>query len=133
MTDAYAELYARGKTTREATLDSSYIKSRNQLSRHFGGDIEGTVTALVWGGIWSRPGLSLRDRSVVTVAVLAALGRLDALEQQLKGAIRNGCTAEELQEVILQVGAYAGFPAAMTASQIARGIFSTQVENVDPD
>lgn len=73
------------------------------------------ITRYAWGDVWSRPGLDLRTRSLVTVALLAALGRTEELGMHLRGARRNGVTPDELAEVLLHTGVYAGLPAANSA------------------
>ena len=72
------------------------------------------ITRYAWGDIWSRPGLDLRTRRLVTVALLAALGRTDELGMHLRGALRNGVSPDELAEVLLHTGVYAGLPTANT-------------------
>ena len=72
------------------------------------------ITRYAWGDIWSRPGLDLRTRSLVTVALLAALGRTDELGMHLRGALHNGVSPDELAEVLLHTGVYAGLPTANT-------------------
>ena len=72
------------------------------------------ITRYAWGDVWSRPGLDLRTRSLVTVALLAALGRTDELGMHLRGALHNGVSPDELAEVLLHTGVYAGLPTANT-------------------
>ncbi len=78
---------------------------------------------LVFGDIWKRPGLSPRDRSLITVATLIALYRTNELPFHLKRALDNGITRDELVEVITQLAFYAGWPTANTAVAIARRVF----------
>ena len=78
---------------------------------------------VVYGDIWERPGLSKRDRSLVTVAALVALGRERQLTGHLRRAIHNGLTQEELIEAITHLAFYAGWPAAMTAASLAKDVF----------
>jgi alkylhydroperoxidase/carboxymuconolactone decarboxylase family protein YurZ len=73
----------------------------------------------VAGEVWSRPGLDLRTRSLVTIAALAALGRSRALELNLRMAVNNGATRQEITEALLQIAPYAGFPAAWEALAVA--------------
>ena len=80
------------------------------------------VAETAFGMIWSRPGLALRDRSLVTVAQLAALGKTNELRGHLAGAINNGCTQEELVEVLMQTAVYAGVPAANEALGVAADV-----------
>ena len=79
----------------------------------------GLVAQFCFGMFWARPGLTLRDRSLCTVAQLAALGRLDELKGHLHGALRIGITREELIEVLMQTACYAGVPAAVNALNAA--------------
>jgi 4-carboxymuconolactone decarboxylase len=81
------------------------------------------VAASAFGMIWSRPGLALRDRSLVTVAQLAALGRTDELRAHLAGALNVGISREELVEVLMQTAVYAGVPAANEALTVAAAVF----------
>ena len=93
--------------------------------------IRGTVPKLaeisdtvIYGEIWERPGLSKRDRSLIVVATLIALGRERQLEGHLARALANGVTKDEIGEIITHLAFYAGWPAAMTAAQIATGVFA---------
>jgi 4-carboxymuconolactone decarboxylase len=122
MSNPYQPLQERGADVREHVLGAEWIQSARQRGEIFGGGFQDIVTSLVWGGVWSRPGLSLRDRSLVTVAVLAALNRPDQLAQHIDGALRNGCTREELEEALIQIGAYAGFPTAVIGIGIAQQV-----------
>lgn len=80
------------------------------------------VAESAFGMIWSRPGLALRDRSLVTVAQLAALGRTDELKAHLAGALNVGISKEELVEVLMQTSIYAGVPAANEALKAAASV-----------
>jgi len=82
-------------------------------------DMFAWVAEAVFGGIWARPGLDLRSRSLCTVAMLAALGKHDELVAHLAGALRLGISREELIEVLMQVACYAGVPAAVSALNAA--------------
>src|SRR5207302_11298004 len=78
---------------------------------------------LISGEVWERPGLSKRDRSLITVATLLALGREKQLEGHLARALANGVTRDEISELITHLAFYAGWPAAMTAAQVAKEVF----------
>ena len=84
------------------------------------------VAASAFGMLWSRPGLAVRDRSLVTVAQLAALGRSDELRAHLRGARNVGITEDELVEVLMQTAIYAGVPAANDALKVAAEVFGTE-------
>ena len=86
---------------------------------------------VLFGDVWERPGLSKRDRSLITVAALAALNRPDQLRFHLGRAVENGATKGELVEAITHLAFYAGWPSAMTAIMIARELFSNS-ESLQP-
>jgi 4-carboxymuconolactone decarboxylase len=77
-----------------------------------------TAIEHIWGGLWNRPGLDLKYRSLVVVSVLAAIGQTEELKPHLRGALNLGWTVEELREALLQLGGYAGFPAAHQALDV---------------
>lgn len=85
-----------------------------------------TAIEHVWGGVWNRPGLELKYRSLVVVSVLAAIGQNEELKTHLRGALNLGWTVDELREALLQISGYAGFSAANEALQALSGI-ATQV------
>jgi 4-carboxymuconolactone decarboxylase len=78
---------------------------------------------VLFGEVWERPGLSKRDRSLITVATLLALGREKQLDGHLARALQNGVTKEEIGELITHLAFYAGWPAAMTAALVAKDVF----------
>jgi 4-carboxymuconolactone decarboxylase len=93
-------------------------------------EVRGVVPKLVelsekvlYADVWERPGLSKRDRSLITVAALTALYRSDQLKGHLERALANGVTKAEISEVITHMAFYAGWPTAMTAARIAKGVF----------
>ena len=83
-------------------------------------DLSETV---LYGDVWERPGLSKRDRSLITVAALVALYRGDQLRGHVERALANGVTKEEIGELITHLAFYSGWPTAMTAARIAKGVF----------
>lgn len=80
---------------------------------------------VLYGDVWERPGLSKRDRSLIVVATLIALGRSEQLKGHLDRALANGVTREEIGETITHLAFYAGWPAAMTAGRVANEVFSS--------
>jgi 4-carboxymuconolactone decarboxylase len=78
------------------------------------------VTELGWGTFWSRPGLTKKERSLITLGVLTALGRSHELGVHVKGAVNNGCSDEEIRETLIHVACYAGFPVTLDAFRIAK-------------
>lgn len=81
---------------------------------------------VVYGDVWERPGLGKRDRSLITLAALLALGRSDQLTGHLERALGNGVTREEIGELITHLAFYAGWPAAMTAGRVAKKVFDAR-------
>ena len=86
------------------------------------------LTEYCWGGPWARPGLSRRERSLVNLGMLAALNRPHELRLHTRAALTNGCTAEEIQEVLLQVAVYCGVPAGVEAFRIAGEVVSEHLK-----
>ena len=123
MDEAYKPLAAQGDRMRRKVLGDKYVDGARKSAATFGADFQNVVTSLAWGGVWSREGLSLRDRSLVTIAVLTALHRPDELRLHLQGAINNGLTKRELEEAMVQIGVYAGFPAAVSGNRVGQAFF----------
>ena len=81
---------------------------------------------VLFGDVWERPGLSKRDRSLITVAALTALCRPEQLRGHIERALGNGVTKDEISELITHLAFYSGWPTAMTAAFVAKGIFEEQ-------
>ena len=119
MTDG--DLYARGLEARRAFLGDEYVDANLSESDDFMMPFQRAVTELAWGYSWSRPGLDIRTRAMVTLGILAALGRSDQLAIYAQGAVRNGVTVEEIQEILVHVTAYCGTPAGRQAFVAVHG------------
>ncbi|AXX32496.1 4-carboxymuconolactone decarboxylase [Actinosynnema pretiosum subsp. pretiosum] len=117
-----ADRYEAGMAVRRAVLGDEHV-DRAALDP-FGADFQRYATETAWGAVWTRPGLDRRTRSCVALSVLAALGHERELALHVAGALRNGVTREEIAEVLLQVGAYAGLPAANRAFEVARRVLA---------
>ena len=102
--------YERGRARFLEIHDEKALRAVEGL-----GDVGRSILEFVYGDIYLRPGLSLRDRELAAVATLVALGRSSQLPQHLRAALKAGVTPDELREVILQTAAIAGFPTAMNA------------------
>jgi len=118
MTDE--ERHAQGMRVRREVLGDDHVDRAVARTDDFTRDFQDYITRTAWGDIWSRPGLGRRDRSLVTLAVLAALGHEGELAMHVRAALGNGLTQEEITEVLLQVGLYAGVPAANRAFAVAQ-------------
>ena len=92
--------------------------------REISPDLEQLILEFVAGRIWTRPGLDLKTRSLSTVAALTALGRTSALELNIRMALGNGATKEDVLEIMLHMAPYAGFPAVWDAMKIAARVFA---------
>ncbi len=112
MTDA---IYDKGLATRKAVLGADYVNAALQKATAFTQPLQDLVTVHAWGNTWQRDGLDLRTRSIVTVSMLVALGKMHELKLHVRGALNNGVTREELQEIFLHASVYCGFPAAVDA------------------
>ncbi len=118
------ELYETGMQVRREVLGDAYVDAAVGRQTPFTEPFQDLLARFVWGSVWARDGLSRRDRSLVTVGVLAALGRSDELRIHLRGALNNAVTQDELREVFLQCAAYCGAPAALSAFHIAAEVFA---------
>lgn len=121
--DSLTPLKARGDKMRRKVLGDKYVDNAGKAAVTFGADFQEIVTAMAWGGVWSREGLSLRDRSLITIAVLTALHRPDELRLHIHGGLQNGLTKAEMEEAIVQVGVYAGFPTAVAGNRVGQAFF----------
>jgi 4-carboxymuconolactone decarboxylase len=117
------KLYDRGMALRRQVLGDKHIARRQESTDRFTRQQNEIVTEIAWGSIWSRPNLPLKVRSLVTIAMLAALNRADELKGHVNGALNNGATPEEIIEVFVQGAAYLGFPASNTSVRLAVEVF----------
>jgi 4-carboxymuconolactone decarboxylase len=113
------ELDPKGLATRRAVLGDVYVDGALAKATPFTAPLQELVTRHAWGNTWQRPGLDLRTRSIATVSMLVALGKVHELKVHVRGALNNGVTQEELQEIFLHASVYCGFPAALDAFRTA--------------
>lgn len=111
--------FEAGLALRRAVLGDEYVDKSLANATDFNRPFQELVTEMCWGTIWTRPGLSPRMRSLLNVGLLAALNRPHELALHVRGALRNGCTQEEIQEVLLQVAVYCGIPAGVDGFRVA--------------
>ncbi|MEU6205424.1 4-carboxymuconolactone decarboxylase [Micromonospora sp. WP24] len=114
------ERHEAGMTVRRQVLGDAHVDRAIAGTDEFTADFQDFITRYAWGEIWTRPGLDRRTRSCVTLAVLATLHHDEELAMHVRAALRNGLTPQEVSEVLLQVGVYAGVPAANRAFKVAR-------------
>jgi len=110
----------QGMSVRRAVLGDAHVDQATAAATELTADFQDLITRYAWGEIWSRPGLDRRTRSCITLALLAALGHDEELAMHVRAALRIGLSADEIQEVLLQVAVYAGVPAANRAFKVAQ-------------
>jgi 4-carboxymuconolactone decarboxylase len=112
-------IYDKGLATRTAVLGADYVQGAINRATDFTRPLQDLVTRHAWGNTWQRDGIDLKTRSIVTVSMLVALGKMHELKIHVRGALNNGVTKEELQEIFLHASVYCGFPAAVDAFRAA--------------
>jgi 4-carboxymuconolactone decarboxylase len=110
-----AELYKKGMEIRTAVLGRAHVERAQSRTTPFTEDFQTFITQYAWGGVWTRPGLAKRERSLLVLGMLAALGRSDEFKLHVRATRNTGVTPEEIKEVLLMVAVYGGVPAANTA------------------
>ena len=108
-----------GLATRRKVLGNEYVQAALDKVTPFTAPLQELVTHHAWGNTWQRDGLDLKTRSIVTVAMLVGLGKMHELKIHVRGALNNGVTPEELQEIFMHASVYCGFPAAVDAFRTA--------------
>src|SRR5690625_5179016 len=116
------EKFKAGLAVREAVLGTEKVQRALWESDAFNAPMQQFATEFCWGAAWARPGLSRDTRSLLNIAMLAALNRQEELATHIKGALTNGCSLEEIQETLLQVAVYAGIPAGIEGFRTATPI-----------
>jgi 4-carboxymuconolactone decarboxylase len=115
-----ADRTRQGMKVRREVLGDEHVDRAVASTTSFTEPFQDFITRYAWGEIWSRPGLSRGERSIITLTALAALGREHELAMHVRAALRNGLTPEQIAEVLLQVAVYAGVPAANRAFAVAQ-------------
>lgn len=118
------ELYERGLEIRRAVLGKEYVDKSISAADDFSRPMQELATEYCWGRVWSRPGLSRRDRSVINLAMISALNRPHELKLHVKAALTNGLSRSEISEIFLQIAIYCGLPAGIDSVRIAREAFA---------
>lgn len=118
------ERYETGLRIRREVLGAEYVNKSISSADDFNRPLQELVTEYCWGAVWSREGLSRKMRSLINLAMLTALNRPHEVKLHLKGALNNGCSKEEIMEVLLQSAIYCGVPAAIDSFRLAREVFN---------
>lgn len=116
--------FQRGMATRRSVLGDSHVERAEANKTSFDADFQNYIVESAWGSIWSRPGLDKKTRHLLTIAMLAALGKEHELALHIRATQNTGVTRDEVKEVLLQVGVYAGIPAANSAIVVAKRVFA---------
>ena len=119
-----AQRAAQGMTVRREVLGDAHVDRAVAGTNPFTAEFQDFLTRYAWGEIWSRPGLSRPERSMITLTALVVLRQDEELALHLRGALRNGLTPDQIREVLLQAAVYAGVPAANRAFSIAARVLS---------
>ena len=123
MSDARHE---RGMQIRREVLGDEHVDAAIERTTEFTADFQELITRYAWGEIWARPGLDRRTRSAVTLTALGAVGRIDELAMDVRAALRNGMSPDEIKEVLLQAAVYCGVPAANAAFAVAQRVLDDE-------
>jgi 4-carboxymuconolactone decarboxylase len=119
-----SETAAQGMRVRRQVLGDAHVDRAVARTTELTAPFQDLITRYAWGEIWSRPGLSRAERSMITLTALAALRQEEELAMHVRAAVRNGLTREQITEVLLQVAIYAGVPAANRAFAVAQGVLA---------
>jgi 4-carboxymuconolactone decarboxylase len=117
-----SEKYRQGMAVRREVLGDEYVDKAIKGATAFTKPLQDMVTENCWGEVWTRQAIPKATRSLITIAMLSALRATTELKTHVHGALRNGCSIEEIQEVLLQTTAYCGAPAGIEAFRAAKEV-----------
>ena len=125
------ERFDAGLEARRRVLGDEYVTRAFDGADSFNLEFQEIVTEYCWGGVWARSTLSDKQRSLNNLCILSALNRSHEFKTHVRGALRNGCTPDEIRDTLIQVAVYAGIPAGVEAFRLAREVLDA--EGVTPD
>jgi len=117
-----SRLFEEGLVVRREVLGADYVNNAVASATDFNREFQELVTEYCWGKVWTRPGLDRKTRSLINIAMLTALNRPHEVALHVRGALNNGCTRDDIKEVLLQTAIYCGVPAAVDSFRIAREV-----------
>jgi 4-carboxymuconolactone decarboxylase len=120
LSDESENRFEAGMAVRRSVLGDAHVDRAEAVKTVFDEDFQRFITEGAWGSVWSRPGLTKRERSLVTIALLAALGHDDEVAMHVRATANTGASADDIKEALLHVAVYAGVPAANRAIKIAK-------------
>jgi len=118
-----SELFEKGLQIRREVLGAEYVDASISQADDFSRPLHELVTEYCWGAVWAGPGLDRKTRSLLNLAMLTALNRPHEVKLHLRGALNNGCSKNDIMEVLLQAAIYCGVPAAMDSLRVAKEFF----------
>lgn len=118
-----SEQFRKGMEVRREVLGAAYVDQSMANADAFRAPLQKLITEWCWGEIWTRPGLSHKVRSMINLAMLTALNRPNEIRIHARGALANGVTREEIQEILLQTAVYCGVPAALDSFKVVAEVF----------
>jgi len=124
-TEMTSERYRQGTKTRRAVLGDVHVDRAERATTDFDRPFQELITEAAWGAVWARPTWTARERSIVTIALLAALGHDEEVAMHVRATANTGATREDITEAMLHVAIYAGVPAANRAIRIAKQVYET--------
>lgn len=130
MSDAISERHGKGMATRRRVLGDAHVDRAEAAKTAFDAPFQELITEAAWGHVWSRPDWSKRDRSIVTIALLAALGQDEEVAMHVRATANTGATPEDVREALLHVAIYAGVPAANHAFKIVKKTYAEMGEEM---
>ena len=119
--------YTQGLAMRTQVMGEAFVAAAFANATAFTQPIQEHIIRAAWGDVWQRPGLDMKTRSLITVAMLTALGKQNELKGHVRGALNNGATAAEIQEVLLHAAVYCGVPTAVEAFRTANEVVDGQI------
>ncbi len=118
------ERFDNGMRVRRAVLGDAHVDRAEARKTDFDADFQRFIAEGAWGSVWSRPGLDRRTRSMIVIALMATLGHEEELAMHVRATKNTGATPEDIKEVLLMVGVYAGVPAANRAFKAAKAVYA---------
>ncbi len=131
MPDKHTELDRIGAGVRRQVLGDVHVDRASRESTAFDQAFQDLVVRSAWGTVWSRSELTPRERSMITIAILAALGHQEEFTMHVRSIKNTGATQEDVRECLLHVAVYAGLPAANTAFRIAKAVFAEREQPME--
>ncbi len=122
-----SDRFERGDRIRREVLGNAYVDRKTEQTHEFDAEYQRFITETVWAEVWSRPDLDRRTRSLITMALAAAQGDQEEFSLHVRGARNNGCSPEEIREMLLHVAVYAGVPVANAATRTAKRVLAEEM------